>query len=313
MSDNIRFLFDNVYDTSVLEDQTSAHYFTDSQRDILMSAEQCKNASRSSVTFSKPANPYVLKGTVDGIADISCLAFVRATIPASATLKFTMWDANDWTGDWNGAFTAEFSIPSGSVGEAIGWGDFDWGSPWGGAIDLNNGSPMSSVLVFWFDDTRNDYALKDNSGNIITSPAINITNWKLEIEFTGTTSLVIDRIFLGNYFESTFNISHGHTMAFQDSTKQYRTDGGSLRTDLKHRYKQIKAAFSVISAEQRIILAEHFARAGLHKDFLISLYPKNDLTRLEVDYTTVGKFKRVPIMVELIGGYYKGNIDVEET
>ena len=125
--------------------------------------------------------------------------------------------------------------------------------------------------------------------------------------------LSLDRLVIGGHIPLNYTISHGHSMIFQDKAKSYRTDGGSLITNLKPRFKELKFSFSVVSPANRAEIAKLLATVGTHRDILVSLYPLHEEHRLDIDYSVVGKLTKVPIMTEIIGGYYKTAMQLEET
>ena len=285
------------------------------------SAIKAQDPLRGSILSTKISTSYNLKAITSGTQNINYIALNRVNIPATAKLTLYMWNESDWsasTQDYvSNDYTAKFSAEN--IGQATGWGSFDWGSPWAGTKPLTATNPMSNTIILWFDEGKYGYSLTTPSDTVITNKTVSdVIRWRLEIDFengvpsrTGTFST--DRIFIGEYLDLQYNMSHGHSLTFEDTSKQYRSTGGSLISNFAPRFKRLKVSFPVVSATDRTKLSSLFARVGVNRDIIFSLYPKNSEQQLEVDYTVTGKFRKVPSLVERIGGYYKTTMEIGET
>lgn len=307
MSANMRFMSENLYDDSILY-YTNSDFVSDSNSNIL-SPENCKSISRSSILRTSGATNVPIVGILPEVCSsypsITGFAISRSNLESTDKIQVRTYtsdkvfselvtgsDPNDNPG------TNQLISNSGDieVGNIVGWGDQDWGSfPWGGVYCTDSGNPMTDIIVIWF--------------NNVTQLA---KYFHILLYTPNATKIEINRIFIGTFISPTYNISHGHSITFQDPAKQFRTDGGTLRTETKFRFRQLQFNLSVIDATDRTKFAELFARAGKQKDILVSLYPEDNYQRLEEDYTMIGKFTKVPVMKERIGGYYKASFTMEE-
>ena len=321
MGENIRIIFENHFDTSVLEDQDNAATYKEHQTgEYLMNAEMTKSPMRHNILATKPAHVYTLRGRMVNRETLSCLAFVRPIINPEASLVFTMWNH-----DSDGSYTDpwDYRLRIEKVGIMPGWGQFNWEDYWGGNLaGVTRYNPMASVQAMWFDSPLyilEKYNTSTGGIDLMTGTGKtfvdNVKYWQLELDTSdiGPDTHSIDRIFMGAHLPLDYTISHGHSLLFQDKGKSYRTDGGSLITTLKPRFKELSFSFSVVSPSNRQKIAALLAHIGVHRDILVSLYPLNNQNSLELDYSIVGKLTKVPVMSEIIGGYYKTAMKIEET
>ena len=301
MADKIKFMSENLYDNTVL-DYTLTDYKEDTNTGIVYSPEMAQKIQRSSIISSKPSSSLVIRGAIinpgaEGCEgpEINGFAISRHNIPTTSSITLTLWNSTHFAIDGYNPANATNQIVISAVGQSNAWGDAQWGCfGWGGVISMDEISPMNNVFAVWFDVTE-------------------ATNWEIKIENATPLSYNISRIFLGRTVDLDYNISHGHSITQKDSSTQVRTDGGSLRSSAKFRYKELKFKMATISPQDRDKLSTLFSRSGQQKDFLISIYPNNDNPTLEADYQIIGKFKRVPVMREVIGGYYSASFVIEET
>lgn len=310
MSAKIRFITENLYDNSTIEPNNSAYkqhwLYNDSTVDpadvIYLDPEYAKSPLRSRAIMSEPTQSLYIKGQFLTAPAEGCLgpvvnavSFARHNIPATSAITIHFWNIDDYAINGYDTNHATKRVFIENVGQSNAWGQGSWGCfGWGGTVNVDAMNPMSSVTTVWFEDVEAQYF------------QIRITN-------PSPTAYNISRIFIGDAIELDYNISHGHSMSFADQSNQSRTDGGSLRSSAKFRYKQLSFKMATISPKDRDRLAILIARAGLQKDMLVSVYPENDNPFVEADYQMIGKFKKIPVMKEIIGGYYTCTFAMEET
>ena len=126
----------------------------------------------------------------------------------------------------------------------------------------------------------------------------------------------IYRLFAGEYFDSSIGASLNNTWYYNDNSKQYRTDFGSLRTDIVTPSKLIDFDLGTINDLERSSLARSLASVGMYKEFFISVF-KNSCDETikplkELDYSGVVKLISVPKYTEFANKYYNTKIVVEE-
>lgn len=145
----------------------------------------------------------------------------------------------------------------------------------------------------------------------ITPADANIKSFKISIVLATSIEVDIGRLIIGNYLEPTYTIDKGYSLTLVEDTKQYRTEGGSLRSDLGIPYKKLTFDISTVKETDRVLIQNNLRRVGMHKDFYISLFPE-DTTNKERDYSGIFKLTKIPIFSEFINNYYKSKYEMEE-
>ena len=133
------------------------------------------------------------------------------------------------------------------------------------------------------------------------------------IAITAASGVIdIGRIIVGNAIEATYNISYGHNLSFEEQTKQYRTDSGSLRSDMALPYKKFEFNMNTISESDRQVLQRGLADVGKRRDFTVSVFPCDDTEEKKTDYSGIVKLVRVPKFQEFQHNWYKAKYIMEE-
>lgn len=81
------------------------------------------------------------------------------------------------------------------------------------------------------------------------------------------------RLFVGAYIEPMNNPSYGLQLAWNEATRQRRTDGGSLRSDPAEPYRTLTIDLEWLDDGDRARLLEVGRRIGRRKDIFVSIYP----------------------------------------
>ena len=122
----------------------------------------------------------------------------------------------------------------------------------------------------------------------------------------------IYRLMIGEYIESNVGASLNNIYSFTDNSKQYRTDGGSLRTDKLSKSKTISFNLANISEIERHNLQTSLAYVGKRKEFYITVFNNSCNEELETDYSGIVKLLSIPKYSEYAPDFYSGSISVEE-
>lgn len=109
-----------------------------------------------------------------------------------------------------------------------------------------------------------------------------------------------DRIYLGRVFEPRFNFSYGHEHAWQSSSPTRRTAAGSQFAALRPLSRQFAFSLDYLNELERPRLSAAIQRAGLARDFFISMFPDWGGQK-EIDYAMSAKFADLP---PLIGSHH---------
>jgi len=186
--------------------------------------------------------------------------------------------------------------------EAIGsslweWGSFLWGvEAWGADKSLEEFTPPANI-VEW-----------------IEVPQTGIRGFKIDLFKAGSaaTYYEIGRLIIGNFIHPTYNIGYGHSLTWEETTKQYRTDAGSLRSDISIPYRKFEFSLGTITETDRVLLQHEFRNVGLRKDLFVSLFPSDTSLDKKTDYSGIVKLTKIPKFTEFAENYYKSKYIMEE-
>ena len=177
------------------------------------------------------------------------------------------------------------------------WGSFLWGTEaWGSSRSIVEFAPAANI-VEW-----------------ISTVQIGIRGFKIDIYKAGgvVSYFEVGRLFVGNYIQPTYNIGYGHSLTWEETTKQYRTDAGSLRSDISLPFRKFEFSLGTITEADRISLQQELRSAGLRKDIFVSLFPEDASNDKKIDYSGIVKMTRVPKFTEFAQDYYKAKYTMEE-
>jgi len=257
--------------------------------------QNLKNYARSSVfTTDAIGSSHSILMKLDETESISAVILGRHNFPLGLEFQITMYSSNDWD-ILNIVYdSGTLSVESDEVGSAIvNWAEFVWAE------------------VAWAEDSvADDFALKPNYIHWLDSSVV-IQSMKIEI-FLPTQDVEIGRLIVGDYLEPSYTLSYGHEISWQESTKQYRNGGNTLRSSYGFPSKQISFSLNTINESDRILLQRGLRYVGLRKDLFISLFPFDDDLAKRTHYSGIVKLTKVPSMLEHAPMYYKSKYVMEE-
>jgi len=120
------------------------------------------------------------------------------------------------------------------------------------------------------------------------------------------------RLFLGTALEPIYNMSYGLRLAWQDDSKQGRTDGGSLRTDAVEPYRSLKMRLEWLTDSDRPKFFDMGRSRGKRKDVFVSCFSGAGGAQ-ERDYAFAAKFTNAADIAHTRHGCYAQDIELEET
>ena len=177
------------------------------------------------------------------------------------------------------------------------WGSFLWGvEAWGADVVTAEFSPPSNI-VEW-----------------IPTVQTGIRGFRIDLYTAGGTVSYFElgRIMVGKYIQPTYNIGYGHSLTWEETTKQYRTDAGSLRSDISIPYRKFEFNLGTITEADRILLQHELRNAGLRRDLFVSLFPEDASLDKKIDYSGIVKMTKLPRFTEFAQNYYKAKYTMEE-
>lgn len=152
-------------------------------------------------------------------------------------------------------------------------------------------------IPIWFDTV---YGVQSFSLTL-TNPATNYMDY-----------FQIGRLFLGNALSTSIGASFGHNLYWNENTSQYRTEAGTLRSDIVTPNKVIEFSLNTIYEEERSTLQRALAITGKRKDFFISLFSTSCDPNIQIDYSGIVKMTKVPKYAEFASNFYGASYTVEE-
>ncbi len=257
---SVRIVTSNVSDAAVL---SSADFVGSLPVGNLQLEGRARVARTANATGTKTIN-----GDFTGVSIIGACVLYNHNLTSQATWRLRLWDGPGQTGN------VVFDSGTGSALPALGWGEFAWGAvPWGASVFTGWGAAFS---VLWF-------------------PAVGAVSFRLELTDAANPAgfLQAKRLLLGPYFEPATTLSYGLQLHWEDNSEQRRTQGGSLRTDARVRYRVLRGDLSRLTDAERAVALETLRQIGLRSETFISVFPGAGGAQ-ERDFSMLGKFTSMP-------------------
>lgn len=276
----IRLVFPNAADTATLSSSPAAvgampvTYLQDQTRARIWRSNSVVEAQH-------------ILGDLASYATLSAVALVRHNLTTSASYRLRLYSGSGQTG------TLVYDSGAQSVGELVlGWGDFAWGvGTWGAesAADW----PVPYFAHFFAE--------------------VQALSFDLQIDDSGNPDgyLQAARLVLGQSWSPARNADYGLSLSWRETSRQVRTDGGTLRTDARDPYRRISFDLSALDPLDRDDLTDKIRRAGLRNDIFLSCQPGRGGAR-ERDYAGLFKLSESPSVVASSYRIYKAQMTLEE-
>lgn len=246
-----------------------------------------QKSGRTNVLRTNVLTNQTITGNMEGVKAIGGFAISNHNLTVLGEVRVRMWDGFDQTGN--------LTYDSGVIvaGTPNQWGLFQWGlQPWGATSEAGTGI---QVLVRFFD-------------------TITASSFQIDYEDPANPENYIDfgRLFIGAVFNPQVGSDYGATFSYEDSSKQTRTDGGTLRTEVSQIYRKLTMPMNYLNLQDRAVLSLASRELGLKTEVLVSLFPDAS-GQLFTDYTFVGKFTRIVSFQSIFHEYFGADIVVEES
>lgn len=257
---NMRIVTSNVSDSATL---SSGDFAATLPVGNLQLEGRARVARTTNATGTKTVN-----GDLAAAAVVGACVLYNHNLTSAATWRLRLWSGVGQTGT--------LMHDSGTVGAlpALGWGEFGWGAvPWGASVFYGWGAAFS---VLWI-------------------PAVGARSFRVEITDAANPAgyLQAKRLLVGPYFEPAVNVSYGLQLYWEDNSTQRRTQGGSLRTDARVRFRRLKGELDHLTTAERAVAVETLHQVALRAETFISVFPGYG-GALERDYSLLGKFTAMP-------------------
>ena len=263
---NARFIMDNAVDDS-------AAVVTDGNANILatLPASNIQLEQHTKTTRTSGTSAMVLNIDWGGASKrIDGAALLRHNLSATATWQVQLYSAQNQGGS--------VLYNSGSV-TAVPVNDVD---------DENWGSDTTTTSVFQHWENSDKFSEMFFTQTTALSAKITLTD-------AGNADgyLQAGRLFMGVSATPAINVGLGASSGWQEATKQFRTEGGTLRSDSKPRYRAFSLTMNDLTHGERSGFNEMVRKVGMRKDFFVDVFPDEGGGQ-ERDYTMACKFSAMP-------------------
>lgn len=286
MTTNIRIVPRNFHDEATLTASTEATLFP---------VTETQNSARDNVWRSTSTATATISGTFSRSRVVNFFGMFYHRNQGSSIRVQCYTDAA-WSSAATGGDTGTVSINKvvgGSGDTGFQWGDDPYGT---GQYD-----PLIAEQPYWYYFPAN---VTLQSYKVTFSSHVT-TFWSDAFWHTG-------RLWLGKYFQPRINPAYnGNGLAWQDNTERNRTRGGSLRTNVGFRWRQMKMTLEEVDETESPVWFDILARSGTGKDLVVSLFPE-DGTRRERDNIACCKFKSLNDIVRQMVNRSTLSLQVEE-
>lgn len=146
-------------------------------------------------------------------------------------------------------------------------------------------------------------------------PTVTFDSIYFRIEDPDNTAgyLDVSRLIIGQSWSPKYNPDYGVEVTYQDTSKQFRTDAGDLKTDLGTMHRVLKMNISNMDTEDRARLSNILRRSGLSNPLFISVFPeRNDDPQLEQAHQLLGKLSSMSAMTASYYNRFAAPLEIEE-
>lgn len=221
----------------------------------------------------------IITGNLGAAEALNVMVLYNHNLSSTAKVRLQLYGAANQTGTQlydSGKVSPLFSIS---------WGG--WGT---------NVPAMAPFLPLWF-----------ASVGSVLSFRLTITE-----DPPGAPSYVqIKRLLLGRYFEPAVNAALGLSLAWKDNSVQRRTQGGSIRTEVRAQYRSLSGVFDCLTETERYQFLDAVRAAGLRQEVFVSAFPAVGGIK-ERDFSILGKFTRLPAISVVQSTTYSSGFEIEE-
>ena len=247
--------------------------------------ENIQKVPRSKLMRTSNAASTTINGDFSGAKTISAMVLGRHNLTSGCTVTFTIYSG---TGQ------------SGQLATS-------------GAITITDDMALEAASEIEFQDPKS-VAWYSLDGNGDKQAYTNVQSFRIVIAPGSGSNTYFDvgRVIVGDFVEPSYNMSYNHSLSYGETTKQFRTASGTLRSDVSLPYKMFTFNLGVVSEADRQIMQEAFADVGLRKDFFLDAFPECTDDRKRMDYSAIMKLKRTPAFTGIQSGWLKAKYTMEE-
>lgn len=225
---------------------------------------------------------------------VACVALAYTNLTSSARMRVRGYEL---PGDTTPVFDTGSVLASAPVPH----GTFPWGTmplafnayKWGGVNTWAQGGGSDAVV--WFTPAR------------VRKLVIDVT-----LPYSTETYIEASRLIVGDYWEPEYSADSGAALQLQDTSENYRTAAGDLRTARGVSSDKISVNLGHLDRQDRARLMRILRQNGKDKPLLFSLYPDNpDDPLLEQDHMIYGKISNLDAVTAPYYQNYSAPLQIE--
>ena len=240
----MRILYNNLADTATIARVSG----TDALPASNLSTKERENVWRTALGTTSATLEVRF---ADGQKAVNMICLYRSNLTQSATWRVQVWTDDTMT-------TQTYDSGTGSAVAVTALGDLEWGvDPLGKTLYTDWGHVVSTL---WLASTV--------YGNYM----------RIDVTDTGSTDsyLQASRLFVGQYWEPTYAPKRGMQTQWVDTSKQQRTDGGTVHVEPGSQYRRMSVAGEWMTEAERIQATNIFRAKGLREDMFVSVFPQTN-------------------------------------
>lgn len=251
----MRLIYQNLVDDATLAASPAMHYATP--------VTNLQEQAREKVARTTGLSTQTLDVTLAEPDTISAAVIYRGNFTSSATWRVKVYDTAAMSALLYDSGDSDLAAPKTL-------GDLDWGvDPLGASLFDGWGYTFAAL---WFEPVIGGFV------RITLDDASNPDGY-----------MEASRLFIGPYHEPVgMPVAGSLALTWYDTSKQSRTDGGTLRTEAGVQYRGLDVAGELMSEEARSALSTLLREYGLRGDIYVSVFPDEGNAR-ERDYQMQAK------------------------
>lgn len=277
MANNLRILYSNAADTSVITATTTAANFITSnmQNDIKGSVWRSTSSISNTITLNWSS-----------AQSVNCIILPFTNLSKNSTINISVYNGSNGTGT--------LLYTSGTI-SAITYNVPSWDTTYTGVNAYSYGGG-TSVRHYIPSTTSNVLSI------LIT--IVDTTNVQGYLE--------ISRILCGQYWSPAFNTDFGITLDYVDQSSHSRAQSGNIITDIGPSHKTLSFSLNFMSTSDRNYLIQIMRLNGMRKPIFVSIFPNDTDLEKEYNYQIYGKLSSNPTITHPMYSIYTSTINIEE-
>lgn len=281
---NMRIVWDNAADRGRIAATSEAGQLV---------AANLRNNLKSKVWRALSTKASIVLGW-DTPEPVGCVVLAFNNLTARATMQIRGYT-------WEDSLIPEYDSGAVECAPPPALGQFQWGSPLGENFYRRGGASL--------------FAYGYGGYGVVWVPGGRAFR-RMEVHISDPnnpdTYIEVGRLITGPWWAPQYNFDFNHSVGFEDSTQNRRTEGGDLRGEKAAKWRTIEFSLSNMKAEDRSAMLRLIRLYGVSEPLFISLFPENEDKMLEQSYQLWGKFSDSGKLTQPRYDFYATRLSVEE-